>query len=186
MNLDEMYLCVDQAAVSGWSIVVPSVTSQLAIVDHGTATNFAARRVVMTQLLEHARRRNIKPSNLRLVLEDHSKNSWGKASAATMVGTGKAYGRWEEQWLFHGLVHAHVHAVPAATWRGSVLGSGKGGEVAREAAKKRARMVLGVEVDEDEAEAVCIGVYAAQHMDRIIAGLGAPKRERKKRRKAAA
>lgn len=181
-----LILAVDQAAVSGWCIVVPlGGPGQHALIDWGTATTFAARRTVMAQLLDHQRLRNIPAASVYLVLEDHSKSSWGKFGAATMVGAGKAYGRWEEQWLFHGFTHNHVHDVPAATWRAHVLGSARGGDAARAAAVERARAVCGQVDSVDAAEAVCIGLYAAAHMDRIIEGLGAPKRTRKKRKAAA-
>lgn len=187
-NPPKLILCVDQAAKSGWCIVQlaePSVRIER-ILDWGTATTFAARRTVMAQLLEHQRQRDIKPANMWLVLEDHSKSSWGKFGAATMVGAGKAYGRWEEQWLFHGFVHSHIEPVAAATWRAHVLGSAKGGDAARAVAVECARRVCG-EVDSvDAAESVCIGLWAAANLERVLRGEPAPKKPRAKRRKAAA
>lgn len=195
-NPPRLILCVDQAAKSGWCIVLPLNTRHAVaevmspgrgeIVDQGTATTFGARRSAMVQFAQHMLRRGLRPSDTWLVLEDHAKNSWGKASAATMVGTGKARGWWEEQWLMHDMVLAHVHAVPPATWRGAVLGSGRGGDEARWAAQREARRVLGVDVGEDESEALCMGLWASANLERVLRGEPAPKKPRAKRRKAAA
>jgi hypothetical protein len=195
-NPPRLILCVDQAAKSGWCIVRPLTTAGAVaevvspdyrnIVEHGTATTFGARRSAMVQFAQHVLRRGLRPSDVWLVLEDHAKNSWGKASAATMVGTGKARGWWEEQWLFHDMTHAHVHAVAPKTWRGAVLNTNKGGDVARDLAQREVRRVLGFDVCEDEAEAVCIGLWAAANLERVLRGEPAPKKPRKKRRKAAA
>jgi hypothetical protein len=187
----QLILCVDQAAVSGWCIVVPSVTSQLAIVDHGTATTFAARRTVLTQLLEHMTARRLTRSDLRMVLEDHSKvptfAARGRRNhSGVFIGMGKAYGRWEEQALFAGLPGSHVHSVAPATWRGAMLGSSRGGDVARAAAVTHARSFVG-NVGEDEAEAVCMALWAAANLERVLRGEPAPVKPRKKRsRKVAA
>lgn len=199
-NPPRLILAVDQAAKSGWCIVVPGLmpsSPELAlamgrrfIADAGTATNYGARVAVMQQLLQSMTAHGLTRADLRIVLEDHSHVSVrGKSQQrgpAVFVGMGKAWGRWEEQAQAHGVPLAHVHGVSAMTWRGALLGSARGGDEARAKAKELAEHTLGRECEENEAEAVCIGLWSAANLERVLRGEPAPKKPRAKRRKAAA
>jgi hypothetical protein len=186
-NPPRLILCVDQAVKSGWCIIGMPANTPWHLVDFGIATTFAARRTVLVQLLELMQQRGLTPSDVRLVLEDHSHVPVIKGrGTGVLVGMGKAYGRWEEQWLFAGLVRDYVHSVAPKEWRGLVLNTNKGGDVARALARKHVLEVLGINADADAAEAMCIGLWSVQHLERVLRGEPAPKKPRAKRRKAAA
>lgn len=181
-NAPRLILAVDQAAKSGWCIVFAGQ-----ILDSGTATHFGARKAVLEQLLHTMNAQGLTRSELHIVLEDHSRMpSWKGRGTATLVGTGKAWGRWEEQAQAHGVPLSHVHGVTPATWRGPLLEYSRGGDEARRRAKELAERTLGRECEENEAEAVCIGLWAAGNLTRVLRGEPAPKKPRAKRRKAAA
>lgn len=195
-NPPRLILCVDQAAVSGWCIVLPSSPYEpgySSVVECGIATTFAARRSVLTQFVAMMGSNGLTPSDVRVVLEDHSRipsfagrGKGAQRGTSTFVGMGKAWGRWEEQAMFAGIPASHVHGVAPATWRAAMLGSSRGGDVARAAAVELAERTMASTLAEDAAEAVCIGLWAAGNLERVLRGEPAPKRERKKRRKAAA
>lgn len=194
-NPPRLILCVDQAAKSGWCIVQPPTFGTMNggeygqnILDCGMATTFAARRTVLEQLRAEMATRGLTPSDVRMLLEDHSRipsfagrGKGAQRGTSTFVGMGKAWGRWEEQAMFHGIPASHVHGVAPQTWRAAMLGSTRGGDVARAGAVELAERVMGRELAEDAAEAVCIGLWAAANLERVLRGEPAPKKPRKKR-----
>ncbi len=86
------------------------------------------------------------------------------AGARTMAGLGAQWGLWLAALEAGGVPKARVLRVHTQTWRARVLGGGWGVTSAQwdALAQRRARVELGFdrEIDDNEADAVCIGAWA--------------------------
>ena len=155
-------LGVDQAARSGWGIV-----DGANVLEHGVATDFAARRDVVARAIERAGG----PTRLLVAFEDHgalplqferrgSRTGQPGTSTAAHVGLGDARGRWNE-WLDAAGHPERLRLLIAPDdWRGRVHGTVSGD--VKGAAVRWASNRLGERIDDhDEAEGLCLACFAA-------------------------
>lgn len=162
-------LGVDQAADSGWSIA--RVGGR--VLEHGMARGREAREGVIMRALDLSGG----PESLLFVFEDHSdiplfnkarydhvKRIGPQRNAGSLIGMGRALGRWE------GLLDHYAHperlriGVTSSDWRMRILGCSNkpGTEELKQRALRWARGATGAYVsDHNEAEAVCIAAWGA-------------------------
>lgn len=176
-------LGVDQAARSGWALCRVGGLC----LESGVAANDGKREGVILRALELAGG----VENLLFVFEDHTdiplhnRAQWSrekgapKRNAASLIGMGRALGRWE------GLLGHFEHpeklrmGVTSEAWRLRVLNCSNkpGTEELKERAKRWACLRTGRSItDDNEAEAICIATWGA------IDGLSVLANGRKERR----
>ena len=160
-------LAIDQSSdSSGWALHVQARAfdpthpyERTGFTRIGLAADAAARRGVVESAKREAARWNVP---LGAVLEDHRSFAFarGNMSVSSAMGMGAARGRWEQELEAAGI--RDVHLVEPRVWRKAVLGLGGSvkGDSAKAAARLHARAVLGTEVSDDEAEALCMALWA--------------------------
>lgn len=152
--LPVVVLGLDPARVSGWAILVDG---QLAA--SGTARSASERAQVVStaQTASEAHQR-------RLVVVAERWLTGGWASFDAIAGLAAAWGAWREALEIAGHPKRRVVRVTPQTWRASLLG----GRATREEWKRRAvwrvRAEHGIEVSDDEAEAVLIGQWGSRSL----------------------
>jgi len=106
------------------------------------------------------------PLPIVAVLEDHRSFAFsrGNMSVKSLLGMGAARGRWQQELEVFGITD--VHMVEPRVWRREVLGlrGNTSAEAAKEAAARHAAFVLRREVSSDEAEALCIALWATRNV----------------------
>lgn len=161
---------IDQAARSGWAVAVARK-----VVEHGVAVDHAGRVRAVERALWFA---GNDPTALLVAFEDHGampldrltnydrktarrgRDGAPERSTRSILGQGKAYGRWEA--VLDALGHPsrlRIDVEPGV-WRrrvhGVIAGDVKG------AAMRWASRALGEEIDDDnEAEACCLATFAS-------------------------
>jgi hypothetical protein len=102
-------------------------------------------------------------SGLPLVAVAEKWTAGGWRSAASMIGTGAAWGVWLGALGEIGQPNRRIVRVTTQAWRKAVLGMNAraGHDALKAASQLRARTVVGREVGHDEADAVCIGLWAS-------------------------
>jgi len=168
---------LDQAVRTGWGIA----PEHGRVLRHGVATTHAHRLAVLELALQFAGgdRRALyvcleKHDHMpvtRLTRFDHDTQRAGPRQAApersnaTLIGMGKAAGRWLELCDLFGVPLSNRFEVRPATWRSIVHGTTRGQtEVIKRAAMVFASGAVGEDVtDPDQAEGVCITVWASIH-----------------------
>jgi hypothetical protein len=163
-------LGVDQARHSGWAIA-----NGRHALHWGAATTHAHRRAAVELAISVAGG----AKHLLVMFEDHTKMPIGRGtrddkdtrrdgpnfvvrSTASIIGQGKAYGRWLEVLDMLGVPHVHVDDVEPRVWRAKVGVRGKGtDELKREALKVASGYAGAPIVDDDVAEAVCLAVFGS-------------------------
>lgn len=186
-------LGIDQAAVSGWAIA--RVGGR--VLESGVARERSLREGVIMRAIELAG----DVEELLLVFEDHSDIPLGhrarynpktrmgpQRNAASLIGMGRALGRWE------GLLDHYAHperlriGVTSADWRIRVLGctNKPGTEELKARAQRWARgqMPGAAMADHNEAEAVCIAAWGALDGASVLAKGREVRRMGARRRKA--
>lgn len=181
-----LVLSVDAAYVkSAWSILYGSEE----LVKHGTVnSNNTEMTPYAWECIQHAiqvaRERGLK--RLVVAIEDqflsmHLKKKQGKKQAGinpdTLKKLARAAARWEvlaqlAQTLEGDLV-IDVEYVPASTWQNSVIGRGASfmkREDLKLASKNIVRAAFRKIVDDDTADAICLGIYVASR-ERYNAGI---------------
>lgn len=164
-------LGVDQATVSGWAIALVGGK----VLESGLAKDHCMRAWAVQRAMRLVDNR---AENLLFVFEDHSdiplsngarfnhKNKQApRRNAASLIGMGRALGRWEE------LLDAKLHperlrlGVTSEDWRGRVLGcrNALGTDELKQRAVRWAHGHMGNLniADHNEAEAVCIAAWGA-------------------------
>lgn len=159
-------LAIDQSTrASGWHLSRDGRT-----VESGVATNARERRSAVLAAFELALSTD---DAVIAVLEDHRSFAFsrGNMSTKSLLGMGAARGRWEQELESHSI--KDVRHVEPKVWRKAVLGLGANTpkERCKETARLYAKAVSGKDMDDDEAEALCIGAYAAKNF--------APRKRRK-------
>lgn len=121
---------------------------------------------------------------LPLVVVAEKWTAGGWRSAASMIGLGAAWGAWAEQLERYGVPKRRIMRVYSQTWRAAVIGGAQRSSAAwKTAAMQRARPVFkGVHgtstfVGPDEAEAICIGLWAIKAGE-VAAALPKAKKKR--------
>lgn len=202
-------LAVDQAEHSGWCMIVPTPSAlapariqrapHLSIVHWGLASNALEREHAIRTALAQSPDRD----ELYVVLEDHSdiplvaKTRFDRGrgrghkptiTTATVLGMGDARGRWREQLELAGLAKSHVRMVTPEVWRGHVLGRRMAKarkEIAKPAALTVAQSIVKQPLETDDvAEAICIGLWAAEHLEYLINTERAEARQKRAERAA--
>lgn len=165
-------LGIDQAVRSGWAIA-----RGRNVLAFGLATTHAHRRAAVELAIELA---DGDPRQVIAMLEDHTGMALGRLtrddktstrangrpgaperSTASIIGQGKAYGRWLE--VLDMLAHPQTlrDDVKPHVWRGAVGVRGKGTDMLKAEAIKVASGFAGALITDDNvAEAVCIAVFA--------------------------
>jgi len=102
---------------------------------------------------------------LVVVAENWTAGGW--RSAASMMGTGAAWGVWLGALGEIGQPKRRIVRVNTQTWRKAVLGMNAraGHDALKAAARARALTLVGRDVGDDEADAICIGVWASYAED---------------------
>jgi hypothetical protein len=183
-SLRRVALGLDQAASTGWGIAA----ERGRVMRHGVARTHAQRREALELALRFA---GGEPSALyvwfekhdhmpvtRLTRFDHDTQRAGprqgapERSNATLIGMGKAYGRWLELCDLVGVPESHRCEVRPVTWRSIVHGTTRGTtEVIKRAAMDFASMAVGEPIaDADHAEGICITAWASIHGFAVIDG----------------
>lgn len=165
-------LAIDPGRVSGWAIFIDGdrVTSGVArnAVDRANAAQFA-------RYFAESR-----ASTLIVVAEKWTPG--GKfAGARTMAGLGASWGLWIAAIENAAIPKSRVFRVHTQTWRAGVLGGGRG--ITREQWDMRAQhlacALAGLDaIDDNEADAICIGAWAYTPKGRIAVDGKLPKRLR--------
>lgn len=174
-DADVAVLAIDQAKRSGYAVKYRG-----AIVSHGTALKSIERAEVLAIALRYS-------LHVLVVLEDHSKmpisrgtrsdRRGGKVvrSTATLIGIGKALGRWEERLDDVGHLPSMRLYVEPRVWRARVLGSqpesmrcgyARGLESLTDVWKARACLYASTLLrtpvpDDNAAEAICMAEWGA-------------------------
>lgn len=147
-------LAIDPGRTSGWALFARGEH-----VYSGTATTHLDR-VDLAQLAVEAARNNGAP----LVVVGEIWTPGGKfGGARTMAGVGASWGQWLAAFEAAGIPKARVMRVKVQTWRAAVLGGafGRKTEQWHAMATRRATVAIGrAPTDANEAEAVCIGIWA--------------------------
>lgn len=113
-------------------------------------------------------------ASVAVVLEDHSHIPAGKGiGTPQLLGMGAARGRWEETLEHMGHPESMRFRVDMPTWRGAVLGP-RFARARKEVVKPEAVRWANArtrrdDVGEDEAEALCILHWAANHVPQKLA-----------------
>ena len=153
-------LALDPAKVSGWALYVNGAYHSSGCGTHNRADR--DRIIAGADALGEM--------NLAIVMETWSLH--GKWSNAAKMSVCEQAGRWKESMEYHAVVHRLVR-VPVDQWRRGLFGrSNMKSEQAKAMAMLRARASTGrPAVDDNEAEAICIAVWALQHREvRVLLG----------------
>ncbi len=173
--LDCVILAIDPGATSGWALLAPCVGRALGTVDRGFIGSGSTTR-------EHAdvvrRAMELAAFHRRPLVVVGEKwttgNRWNdrRMNAATLAGLGAAWGAWAHVLREAGHPKRRTLRVLVSDWRAAVLSLrvGTPREEAKARARWRARLALGREPLEDEAEACCIALWAA-HAGEVAAVL---------------
>jgi hypothetical protein len=150
-------LAIDPGKVSGWSIFVDGNCF-----GSGVAKTHEHRALAVKIALAYAET-SVRP----LVVVGEVWTPGGKfAGARTMAGLGAQWGLWLAALEAAGVAKARVLRVKTQTWRAKVLGGGWGITKAQWDARSQRRAALELctpgPVDDNEAEAVCIGIWATR------------------------
>lgn len=183
-SLRRVVLGLDQAVRTGWGIA----PEHGRVLRHGLAKTHAERRAAIELAVQFAggdpralfvclEKHDHMPAT-RLTRFDHETPRQGARQAApersnaTLIGMGKAAGRWLELCDLVGVPLANRLEVRPATWRSIVHGTTRGAtEAIKRAAMVFASGAVGREItDPDEAEGICITVWASIHGLAVIDG----------------
>lgn len=170
-------LAVDPAATSGWAIFDCGLYYASGVA--ATAFERGAALELLNDVAPHRRR---VPANLLVVVEDWrigrrprrkgDGTDSGNWSPTTLVRMGESRGRWLERAASAGIPEAQIVHVEPPTWRAVLAGMPRrSGEQAKASAVQLVRMRFSNQVeDENEAEAVCIALWA-QHAPEVSQAL---------------
>lgn len=164
-------LGIDQAAISGWAIACVGGR----VLESGVARERSLREGVIMRAIALA---GGDVENLLLVFEDHSDIPLGnrarydhrtkhgpQRNAASLIGMGRALGRWEGLLDHYGHPERLRIGVTSEAWRMRVLGCSNkpGTDELKQRALRWARGHTGslAIADHNEAEAVCIAAWGA-------------------------
>lgn len=147
-------LAIDPGRTSGWALFVRGVC-----VASGVAKTHEERESFADLAIVTATARGVP-----LVVVGEIWTPGGKfGGARTMAGVGASWGQWLAAFEAAGIPKARVMRVKVQTWRAAVLGGafGRTTEQWHAMAMRRAEHAIGrTPVDANEAEAVCIGIWA--------------------------
>lgn len=167
-------LAIDPGKVSGWAIFVEGQH-----VGSGVARDYADRNNAARLAAKAA-----ETANRPLVVVAEKWTPGGRfAGARTMAGLGAAWGLWLAALEVAEVPVSRVLRVHTQTWRAAVLGGGCG-VTSREwdaRALRRARLELHTDanLDDNLADAVCIGAWAFTPKGRTVVDPKLPKRLRR-------
>ena len=140
-------LAIDSAQVSGWALFVSGelITAGVCKVDHDAVVSIAQAQATAHKL------------PLIVVAETWSP---GFKSHKTVLGMGAAWGIWTSALTRAKHPKRRIVKVLPATWRSAVLHRGRRGrDLWKAAAQSYVKQRYHVELSDDAAEAVCIGVW---------------------------
>lgn len=155
---DCVILAIDPGAVSGWAVFIRGERrSSGRIPEREPATLRLNRHDVVMMAKDAADNENLP---LVVVAEKWTAGGW--ASHLTLVGLGAAWGEWRAALDRWGVPKRRVVRVYSQTWRAAVIG---GRQRSTEKWKASARLVAQAQcrtlaIDDDQAEAICIGLWA--------------------------
>lgn len=164
-------LAIDPGEVSGWAVM-----SRDRCIASGTATTHEARTTAV--LVADA---ESTLTGTRLVVVGEKWTAGGlHANPATMAGLGAAWGAWAAALEAEGVPKSRIVRVYPQTWRARVLAPRRGtrSDALKLMAVRRASHEIGREPDHDEADAVCIGIWATRAAE-VAAKLPKPRKPRK-------
>jgi hypothetical protein len=164
---------IDQAGRSGWGIaqgrtvvahgVATTWRERLAVLEAARGLNNGTLRGVLVMFEDHSGM----PLG-RLTRDDHRTERRGRAGAperstASILGQGSNKGRWLEQLDMLGHPHAARDKVKPHVWRGKLGISNRGGaDSGKLEACRIASAAVGMAItDHDEAEGICLAMFAA-------------------------
>lgn len=147
-------LAIDPGKASGWAVFVCG-----RCVASGVASGHDGRMLAVELADVEAARAKLP---LVVVAEKWSAGGW--ASHTAMIGLGASWGDWRTALGIGGVPASRVVRVLPQTWRARVIGSPRG---ARSDALKRMSMMraakeVGHVADDNEADAICIGIWATR------------------------
>ena len=149
-------LAIDPGKVSGWAVLARGVLTA-----SGTARTHVDRRDAVSSATRTAHE-----ASLPVIVVGEQWTPGGKfAGARTMAGLGAQWGLWQAAFEELAVPKRRVLRVHTQTWRAAILGGGFGVKTAEwdARAQRRASQTAGVHVDDDnEADAICIGLWAAR------------------------
>ena len=158
-------LGIDQAATSGWAIA-RRANGAAKVLESGTVRGAVARRDVIARAVSLG-------EPLAAVYEAHTVGGGRHWNPATILGMGDARGRWLEALELAGVPRRLCIGVEPYTWRAAMIGRHRLTSDAWKAQSMLACSGRGIAVaSDDEAEAVLIALWGAQHSAEIakIAG----------------
>ena len=155
-------LALDTANTSGWAVWI---CGQLH--NHGQHALYSDAGIAKTQTL--MRELQSLSTITGLPIACMSERSWGGHMDR---GDTKAFGYWVYALRCIGVSIKRILQVYPSQWRAVVLSGGVGlkRDAVRALELECARSIVGTEVGDDEAAAICIGVYAA-HCGELVASL---------------
>jgi hypothetical protein len=158
----EIVIAVDPGAIAGWAIAADGV-----IVASGSAKNITERIDALDKLeavlMGDVDERVVAVLETWTVGGGRGRDGQGtRWTPQTMIGLGASRGRWLEQLALAGLPDRRIVSVTPSTWRGAILDGlrRRTTDECKASAQMVARLRLGHEVGPDEAEAVCIALWA--------------------------
>jgi len=162
-------LAIDPGAEDGWATWVPG--SNISPGRHGSTAGGQSRgEVVAGAKIDAAWCR------LPLIVVAEKWTAGGWQSHDTLIGLGAAWGKWEAALEEHRVPKSRVVRVYPQTWRSRILpGRQRSTEQWKADAVARAQRELGRVVTHNEADAVCIALWA-MHAAEVRAKM--PKRAR--------
>lgn len=147
-------LAIDPGRISGWAVFVDGEYTASGVAKRHQDRLEAATMAVVAAEQWH----------LPLVVVGEKWTPGGKfAGARTMAGLGASWGLWTAVLEEAEIPKARMIRVHTQTWRARVLGGGWGVRTAEwdRRARMRASAVVGSDVwDDNEADAICIGLWA--------------------------
>ncbi len=159
-------LAIDPGKASGWSIWLAGRIVTWGPCDPGSELSIV-----------EAARTYERDESLPLVVVAEKWSAGGWRSAASMIGLGAQWGRWEGALRLAGHPMRRVVRVYPQTWRSAMLRPGKRGVTSEEwkhlAATRAGWVTSEIMADHNVADAVCIGEWATRA---AIVGDRMPKR----------
>ncbi len=151
-------LAIDPGRVSGWALFVDGVLRE-----HGTAKDLDGRRVAMAAAIRAVFSMG-GAGHIHVLAEEWSAGGWG--SYKTLLGLGAQWGKWLALFEDHKIKKARIKRVPVDEWRKVIPFGAKrmNRDQWKAAARRTVQLEFGLDVSDDEAEAILIGWWECQRI----------------------